>query len=35
MFEQTLGDTLRNLAVGLVLTAAIVGAAFALSPEFR
>jgi hypothetical protein len=30
MFEQTLGDTLRNLAVGLVLTAAIVGAAFAL-----
>lgn len=30
MFEQTLGGTLRNLAVGVVLTAALVGGAFAL-----
>lgn len=31
MFEQTLGGTLRNLAIGLVLTVAVVGAAFALA----
>jgi hypothetical protein len=31
MFEQTIGGTLRNLAIGLVLTAAVVGAAFALA----
>ena len=31
MFEQTLGGNLRNLAIGLVLTAAIVGAGFALA----
>jgi hypothetical protein len=31
MFEQTLSITLRNLAIGLVLTAAVVGAAFALA----
>lgn len=30
MFEQTIGGTLRNLAIGLVVTAAIVGGAFAL-----
>jgi hypothetical protein len=31
MFEQTIGGTLRNIAIGLVLTAAVVGAAFALA----
>lgn len=31
MFEQTLGGTLRHLAIGLVLTAAVVGAGFALA----
>jgi len=31
MFEQTLGGSLRNLAIGLVLTAAVVGAGFALA----
>jgi hypothetical protein len=31
MFEQTLGGTLRNLAIGLVLAAAVVGAGFALA----
>jgi len=31
MFDQTLGGTLRNLAIGLVLTAAVVGAGFALA----
>jgi hypothetical protein len=31
MFDQTLSGTLRNLAVGLILTAAIVGAGFALA----
>ena len=31
MFDQTIGGTLRNLAIGLVLTAAIVGAGFALA----
>jgi len=31
MFDQTLGGNLRNLAIGLVLTAGIVGAAFALA----
>lgn len=31
MYDQTLGGTLRNLAIGLVLTAAIVGAGFALA----
>jgi hypothetical protein len=31
MFEQTFGGTLRNLAIGAVLTAAVVGAAFALA----
>jgi hypothetical protein len=31
MFEQTLGSSLRNLAIGLALTAAVVGAAFALA----
>ncbi len=31
MFEQTLGATLRNLAIGLALTAALVGAGFALA----
>ena len=31
MFDQTIGGTLRNLAVGLVLTAAVIGAGFALA----
>ena len=31
MFDQTLGGTLRNLAIGMVPTASIVGAAFALA----
>jgi hypothetical protein len=31
MFEQTLGGTLRNFAIALVLTAALVGAGFALA----
>ena len=31
MFDQTIGGTLRNMAVALVLTAALVGAAFALA----
>jgi hypothetical protein len=31
MFDQTLGGGLRNLAIGLVLTAAVVGGAFALA----
>ena len=31
MFEQTLGGTLRNLAIGVLLTAAVVGAGFALA----
>lgn len=31
MFDQTVSGTLRNLAIGLVLTAAIVGAGFALA----
>jgi hypothetical protein len=31
MYDQTLSGTLRNLAIGLVLTAAVVGAGFALA----
>lgn len=31
MFEQTLGGTLRNVAIGLVLTAAVVGTGFVLA----
>jgi hypothetical protein len=31
MFEQTISGTLRNLAIGLVLTAAVVGGGFALA----
>lgn len=31
MFDQTIGGTLRNMAVALVFTAALVGAAFALA----
>lgn len=31
MFDQTLSVTLRNLAIGLVLTAAVVGTGFALA----
>ena len=31
MYDQTVGGTLRNMAVALVFTAAIVGAAFALA----
>jgi hypothetical protein len=31
MFDQTISGTLRNLAIGLVLTAAVVGAGFALA----
>lgn len=31
MFDMTAGATLRNLAIGLVLTAAVVGAGFALA----
>jgi len=31
MFDQTMSGTLRNLAIGLVLTAAVVGVGFALA----
>ena len=31
MFDQTVSANLRSLAIGLVLTAAIVGAGFALA----
>jgi hypothetical protein len=31
MFDQTLSGSLRNLAIALVLTAAIVGGGFALA----
>jgi hypothetical protein len=31
MFDQSVGGTLRNMAVALVFTAALVGAAFALA----
>jgi hypothetical protein len=31
MFDQTIGRTLRNLAIGFLLTAAVVGAGFALA----
>ena len=31
MFDQTVNGNLRSLAIGLVLTAAIVGAGFALA----
>ena len=31
MFDQTFSGTLRNFAIGLALTAAIVGAGFALA----
>ena len=31
MFEQTITGTLRNFAIGIVLTAAVVGAGFALA----
>ena len=31
MFDQTMSGTLRNLAIGRVLTAAVVGAGFALA----
>ena len=31
MFDQTINGSLRNVAIGLVLTAAIVGGAFALA----
>jgi hypothetical protein len=31
MFDQTVGGSFRNLAIGLVLTAAVVGAGFALA----
>jgi hypothetical protein len=31
MFDQTVGGTLRNVAIGIVLTAAVVGGAFALA----
>lgn len=31
MYEQSLGGTLRNVAIGLVLTAAVVGTGFALA----
>ncbi len=31
MFEETLSGNLRNLAIGLVLTAAVLGAGFALA----
>jgi hypothetical protein len=31
MFDQAFSGTLRNLAIGLVLTAAVVGAGFALA----
>jgi len=31
MFEETFSGNLRNLAIGLVLTAAVLGAGFALA----
>jgi hypothetical protein len=31
MFDQTIGGTVRNVAIGIVLTAAVVGGAFALA----
>jgi hypothetical protein len=31
MFDQTVGGTLRNVAIAMVLTAALVGAGFALA----
>jgi hypothetical protein len=31
MFDPAISGTLRNLAIGLVLTAAVVGAGFALA----
>jgi hypothetical protein len=31
MFDHTISGTLRNLAIGMVLTAAVVGAGFALA----
>lgn len=31
MFDQATSGTLRNFAIGIVLTAAIVGAGFALA----
>ena len=31
MFDQAVGGNLRDLVVGLVLTAAVVGAGFALA----
>jgi len=31
MFDTTMSGTLRNLAIGLVLTVAVVGAGFALA----
>lgn len=31
MLDQTISGILRNLAIGLVLTAAVVGAGFALA----
>ena len=31
MFDQTISGSLRSLAIGLVLTAAVVGAGFALA----
>ena len=31
MFEHTVAGALRNIAIGLVLTAAVVGAGFALA----
>jgi len=31
MFEQVLGENLKSVAVGLVLTAAVVGGGFALA----
>ena len=31
MFDQSVSGNLRNLAIGLVLTAAVVGAGFALA----
>lgn len=31
MFDQTIAGNLRNLAIGLVLTAAVVGAGFVLA----
>jgi hypothetical protein len=31
MFDQAIGGTVRNLAIGLVLTVVVVGAGFALA----